>query len=166
VPTASIDMFFACTLVVSVALIATAFLAGTMQTQINNMQDLNKQDYLRTIADHMVLGYGSPANWGSTSDAPANFGLSAANSQGLFELDVDKISRLNSQNAYALTYLDVFKAARLSDIAFGVSVSQILQIDVTLSGIDTGVNVTSYTFRVSVTQDTGPINANLHCYVL
>ena len=165
-PATSIDMFFACTLVVSVALIATAFLAGTMQTQINSMQDMNKQDYLRTIADHLVSGCGSPADWGSTSDAPVSFGLSAANSQGLFELDVDKISRLNSQNAYALTYLDVFKAARLNNIAFGTSVSQILQIGVALSSIDTGVNVISYTFRVSVTQDTGPINANLHCYAL
>ena len=40
-PSVSIDTFFACTLLVSVAIVATAFLAGTMQTQIGNMQDLN-----------------------------------------------------------------------------------------------------------------------------
>ena len=164
-PATSIDMFFACTLVVSVALIATAFLAGTMQTQINSMQDLNKQDYLQTIADHIVSSYGTPVDWGSTSGVPANFGLSASNSAGLFELDVDKISRLSSQNEYSLSYFEVSRAARLNNIAFGVSLSQMMSIDVELSGTSTLGDVTTYTFTFSVRQDSGPLIADLHCYV-
>ncbi len=165
-PATTIDMFFACTLVVSVALIATAFLAGTMQTQINSMQDLNKQDYLRTIADHIVLDHGSPENWGSSDGVPTNFGLSAANAIGLSELDVDKVTRLNNQNAYALSYLEVFDAARLNNIAFGASVSQILQIEVVASGNTSMGDITTYTFQVSVSDDSGPISSILHCYAL
>ncbi|MCJ7763055.1 hypothetical protein MUP38_06345 [Candidatus Bathyarchaeota archaeon] len=165
-PATSIDMFFACTLVVSVALIATAFFAGTMQTQINSMQDLNKYAYLQTIADHIVSSCGSPVDWGSGSSVPVNFGLSLNNSAGLFELDIDKLSRLSSQNMYALSYPDISKAARLTNIAFGVSLSQMLSIDVVLSGNTTVSGFTTYTFTVLVSQDSGPLSANLQGYLV
>jgi len=97
-PTVSIDTFFACSLIVSVALLATASLVGTMQTKINSLQDLNKDDYLRTIAEHIVTSYGTPVDWGSSSVVPSAFGLSDSDSSHLYELDIDKISRLNSQN--------------------------------------------------------------------
>ena len=165
-PASSIDMFFACTLVVSVALIAMAFVAGTMQTQINSMQDLNQESYLKGIADHLVSSYGTPENWGSTHDIPVNFGLSSSSTNCLYELDVDKISRLNSQNQHALSYMEVLNAARISNIALGVSVSQMLSIEVVLSDNSTVDDVTAYTFQVTVSQDAGPISANLHCYAL
>jgi hypothetical protein len=99
VPTSSIDTFFACSLLVSVAIITTAFLTGTMQTKFNNMQELNQQDYLRNIADYIVTNCGDPTNWGSTNSTPKSFGLSANNTYRLYELDADKITRLNSLNA-------------------------------------------------------------------
>lgn len=165
-PTISIDTFFACALLVSVAIIATAFMAGTMQTQINGMQDLNKQDYLQTIANHIVSSYGSPENWGSSGAVPADFGLSSANSQGLCQLDADKVTRLNSQNTYALSVLQVFAATKLNNIAFGVSISQFLQITVTLSNNVTEGDMTAYTFQIAVYQNSEPVDANLHCYIV
>ncbi len=165
-PTVTIDTFFACSLLVSVAIIATAFMAGTMQTQINSMQNINKQDYLRTIADHIVSSYGAPVDWGSTNSIPVNFGLSDSKSAGSFELDIDKISRLSSQNEYSLSYPEISKAARLTNIAFGVSLTQMLSIDVEPSGNTTLDDVTEYTFTVSVRQESGPVAAGLRCYVL
>lgn len=164
-PTSSIDTFFACSLIVSVAIIATAFLAGTMQTQIGNMQDLNKQDYLQNIADHIVTSCGDPTNWGSTYDAPNSFGLSTSNPDRLYELDIDKITRLNSLNEYALSYPSAFIAARLNNIAFGVTISQMIYLNIELLGNSTLGNVTEYTFQISASQDTGPVSANLHYYI-
>jgi hypothetical protein len=165
-PANSIDTFFACTLVVSVALIATAFLAGTMHTQISSMQDLNKQDYLQTIADHIASGCGAPTDWGSSGSIPDSFGLSASNAAGLWILDTDKVTRLNSQNIYALAYPQVSQAAKLNNIAFGASIAQMLQIEITpLSNSTTG-DVSSYTFQVAVSGDAGPVNANLHYYAV
>jgi hypothetical protein len=166
VPTSSIDTFFACSLIVSVAIIATAFLAGTMQTQINNMQDLNQQDYLRNISDHIVTSCGDPTNWGSTSNVPTSFGLSTNNIDSLYELDADKITRLNSLNEYALSYYSAFTAARLNNIAFGVSVSQILDVNIELIENSTLGNVTEYTFQILVSQDTGPVRADVHSYII
>jgi hypothetical protein len=163
-PAISIDTFFACSLLVSVAIISTAFMAGTLQVQINSMQDLNKEDYLHGIADRIVSSYGAPKDWGSASGVPTDFGLASSTSAGLYTLDIDKISRLNSQNEYSLSYAEISWASRLYDIAFGVSVSQMLAINVELSGNSSTGNTTSYTFKVSVSQDAGPVSANLRCY--
>lgn len=165
-PTETIDTFFACSLIVSVAILATAFLAGTMQTQINSTQDLNKQDYLQKIADHIVSSCGSPVNWGTASGTPTSFGLATNTSAGLYELDIDKLSRLSNQNAYALSYPNISKAARLTNIAFGVSLSQMLSIDIELSGNSSTSGFTTYTFTISVSQNSRPLSTDLQCYLV
>ena len=164
-PTVSIDTFFACSLIVSVALLATASLAGTMQTRINSLQDLNKDDYLRTIAEHVVTSYGTPVDWGSSNAVPTTFGLSDSDSSHLYELDIDKISRLNSQNSYSLSYFQVSNAARLNNIALGISLSQMLSITLMPSAKTTVGDETAYTFKISVSQASWPTSASLHCYV-
>ena len=165
-PAISIDTFFACALLVSVALLATASLAGTMQTQINSMQDLNKEAYLRNIAEHLVTSDGTPVNWGATSAVPDGFGLSDCDSSYLYAIDVDKINRLNNQSDYALSYFQVAQATRLNNIALGISVSQMLSITVTLSDTSSIADETAYTFRISVSQASGPLIAALQCYVV
>jgi len=166
VPAISIDTFFACSLIVSVALLATASLAGTMQDQINSMQDLNKDAYLRNIAENLVKCYGTPPDWGSAGTVPNTFGLADSESSHLYALDIDKVSRLNSQNSYALSYFQVSVAARLNNIALGISVSQMLSITATLSGTSSVGDETAYTFEVAVSQASGPTSAALQCYVV
>jgi hypothetical protein len=166
VPAISIDTFFACSLLVSVALLATASLVGTMQDRITAMQDLNKADYLRNIAEHLVTGQGTPVDWGASGAVPSSFGLAASDSPYLYALDIDKISRLNSQNSYSLSYAQASVAGRLNNIALGISVSQMLSITVTLSGNSSIGDETAYTFQVSVSQASGPISAALQCYVV
>jgi hypothetical protein len=165
-PTVSIDTFFACSLIVSVALLATASFAGTMQIRINSMQDLNKDDYLKTIAEQIVTRAGTPEDWGSSnSTIPENFGLDSGTSPYLYELDIDKITRLSSQSNYSLSYFQVSQAARLDNLALGISISQMLTITTELSANTTAGDATTYTFTISVSQAQGPINASLHCYV-
>jgi hypothetical protein len=165
-PTTAIDTFFACTLIVAIAVISTVYIVGTMQTQIESTQNLNQESYLRGIADHIVTGYGIPLNWGTTIAIPTNLGLSLYSSDNLYELEIDKITRLNDQNQYALSYIEALTGAKISNIAFGLSLSQMLSIDVTLSSNNTIGDVTEYTFQVAVSQEAGPVKANLHCYAL
>jgi hypothetical protein len=165
-PAISIDTFFACSLVVSVALLATASLAGTMQAQINNLQDLNKDGYLRTIAEHLVTSDGTPVDWGSSGAVPNSFGLSDSDSSYLYALDIDKISRLNNQNGYALSYFQVSQTARLNNIALGISISQMLSITATISANISIGDETAYTFEISVSQASGQTSAALQCYVV
>jgi hypothetical protein len=166
VPAISIDTFFACSLIVSVALLATASLAGTMQDRITAMQDLNKEDYLRNIAEHLVTSYGTPVDWGAVGAVPSSFGLADSEFSYLYALDIDKISRLNSQNSYGLSYVQASGASRLTNIALGISVSQMLSITATLSANSSMGDETAYTFKISVSQASGPTSAALQCYVV
>ena len=128
-PTSSFDTFFACTIIVAAALIGTAFLCSTMQTRIDSTQDINKDSFLKAIADRIVTNPGAPANWGSTSSVPVDFGLAASDSTLPYEVDIDKISRLNSTDNYSLSYSDLETAAKLSNIALGITVSQIMTVN-------------------------------------
>jgi len=164
-PSTSIDTFFACTIIVAIALIATAFLTTTMQTSINSTQDINKDCYLQAIADHIVTSPGVPANWGESSGVPQDFGLASASSTNPYELDMDKITRLNSQNYYSLSYFDMANAAQLSNIAMGIAVSQIMTINIEqTSNVSAGGYVSCY-FAVLTSIDSEPTSATLNCYV-
>jgi hypothetical protein len=165
VPSTSIDTFFACTIIVAVALIATAFLSSTMQTSINNTQDINKDSYLKAIADHIITNPGAPVNWGTSSSVPADFGLAAGSSTIPFELDIDKITRLNNLNSYSLSYFDMANAAKLNNIALGITVSQVMSINIEQISNSTG-NDASFTFAILTSIDSEPTSASLNCYVV
>lgn len=166
-PATSIDTFFACALVVSVVVASIAALSGILGAQINSVQDLNQDEYFRALSENMLWNPGTPTNWGMISSAvPQTLGLAEQNSLLANELDADKICRLNDQNAFSLTYLDILGAARLKNVALGISVSQLLDISVSLFSNSTLGDVTAYTFSVFVGQDGIPVEASLHCYAI
>ena len=162
-PASSFDTFFACTIIVAAALIGMAFLGSTMQTRISSTQDINKDSYLKAIADYIIMNPGSPSEWGSSSVSPIDFGLASSLPHNAFELDVDKICRLNNLNNYSLSYLDLSKAAKLN-IALGIEVSQLLTIKIIQSSNSTVGSDTSFTFQISANIDSKPTSASLHCY--
>ncbi len=164
-PTSSFDTFFACTILVAAALIGTAFLASTIQTRIASTEDLNKDSYLKAIADHIITSTGSPADWGANSALPVDFGLAEASQTAPYELDIDKISRLNNLNIHSLSYADMENTAKLSNIALGIAVSQIMTLNVSQYSNSTVGGDTSFTFTVSASIDSKPAAATLHCYV-
>jgi len=145
---------------------ATAFLTSTLQTNIDSTQVVNKGSYLRAIADYIVTNPGSPINWGSTSGVPVVFGLAANPSSIPYELDVDKVSRLNNQSNYSLAYPDIENAAKLSNIALGIKISQIMDINIEQSNNNTVDGNVSFTFTVLTNIESKPRSASLHCYVI
>ena len=163
-PTSSFDTFFACTIIVAVALIGTAFLGSTMQTRIVSTQEINKDSYLKAVADRIITNTGTPANWGTSNAVPDDFGLAAITSTSSYELDMDKISRLNNLNNYSLSYADMANAANLN-IALGITVSQLMTVKVLQSSNFTSGSNTSFTFTISTSIDSKPASASLHCYI-
>ncbi|MGB8780001.1 MAG: hypothetical protein WCD81_05055 [Candidatus Bathyarchaeia archaeon] len=166
-PSISIDTFFACTFMVSVVIIATVSVTGTMVTRIDSWKNLNEESYLKAIADSILSSAGTPSNWGSDPNVkPEEFGLAAENLASPGELDLDKVCRLNPQNDFALSYMDILNASRLTDLAMGISISQMMNIDVSLFSNSSQGDSTTYVFRISVSQDSGPTASTLHCYVV
>lgn len=164
-PTSSFDTFFACTIIVVAVLIGTAFLSTTMHTRIVSTQDINKNGYLKAIADHIITSPGSPVVWGTSRALPADFGLASSPSTSAYELDMDKISRLNSLNVYSLSYADMENASKLNNIALSIKVSQLMSVNVLQTESLAIGSDTSFTFTVSTRIDSEPTSASLHCYV-
>lgn len=166
-PAISIDTFFACLLMVSMVMVATVLSTGILDSRINNLQDLNQDEYFRAVSENILLNPGRPLNWGSNSSViPEAFGLARNGSLRFGELDIDKICRLNDQNAFGLTYLDILGAARLSDVALRLSISQLLSILVDVFSNTTLEDSVEYTFKISVSEDYMPVSASLHCYLI
>jgi hypothetical protein len=165
VPTTSIDAFFACTLLVAVAIIVTASFASAMQTNIESFQGVNDQNYLKTAAEQIVQTAGSPGNWGSTGNVPDSFGLAKVGGQA-YELDCDKICRLSSHCTNALTYKDVSDSARLYNLAFALSIAPMLTITLQPTGNTTNDAETIYNFQISVTANQNPTAATIQSYII
>jgi len=165
-PAVSIDTFFACSLIVAVVVVSMVATTMIVTPYLSSLHDLNEEEYLQKIVDHLTVNAGSPAGWGQNQTAtPEAFGLAEDGSFG-YELDRDKVSRLNSQNTYALNYLQILQALRLEKVALRISFSQILDVSVTLNSNETVGDSTTYSFDVSVSRDGAPVAANLHCYIV
>ena len=165
-PTSSFDTFFACTIIVAVALIGTAFLGSTMQDRIASTQDINKDNYLKALADRIVTNPGSPTDWETKSALPEDFGLASISSYSPYELDIDKICRLNNLNNYSLSYPELSNAYKLNNLALGIKVSQFITVKIQQSSNFTEGGVTSFSFTVTTSIDSKPTSADLHSYVV
>jgi hypothetical protein len=165
-PTSSFDTFFACTIIVAAALIGMAFLGSTMETRIVSTQDINKDSYLKAIADRIVTNPGSPTDWGTNSALPVDFGLASNHSYNPYELDMDKICRLNKLNNYSLSYPELSIASKLNNLALGIRVSQLISVNIQQSSNFTEGGVTSFSFTVSTSIDSKPTSTDLHSYVV
>ena len=166
-PTSSFDTFFACTIIVAAALIATGYICSTMQVRIDNTQDINQKSYLQAIADHIITSPGTPNDWGSESNEnPTDLGLAANTATIPYQLDVDKISRLNNLNNFSLSYFDMENTRELKNIALGISVSQIMDITVVQTGNYTSNNTTYFTLSVSTSIESQPSSAIVNGYVI
>ncbi len=138
----------------------------TLQARIASTDDVNKDSYLTAIADRIVTYPGSPNDWGKRQDVPQDFGLAASASNGANELDIDKISRLSSQNRYALGYVELVNAAQLNDMALGITVSQVMTLTIEQSSSHTVGSETYSTVHVWSSINSKPTGANLHCYLI
>ncbi len=164
-PTSSFDTFFACTIILAAALIATGFVTSTMQTRIDDTKNINQQSYLQAIADHIVNSPGTPGNWGTSSLVPTDFGLAANPSSLAFTIDADKVTRLNSLNNASISYIELENAAKLNNLALGITLSQIMTINLEpTSNYTSGSNIYA-TFAVATSIDSEPVSASLNAYV-
>ncbi len=118
-PAISIDTFFACSLMVLLTLSAMVASSKLLYPYINNAVDVNLVERFREASKYMLLSEGSPADWGQhDSTILKQFGLARAGSDAAYELDIDKVSRLNGENLYAMSYDQIFAALKMSDVSF------------------------------------------------
>ena len=133
---------------------------------MNGTQNINKDSYLQAIANGIIANPGAPIDWGSNKGVPVDFGLASNSSVLPYELDIDKISRLNNLNNYSLSYPNMAIAAKLNNIALGITVSQVMTIDIEKSSTTTVGNDESFVFTILTSIDSEPNSASINCYVV
>lgn len=164
-PGSSIDTFFACIILVAAAVIATSFMAGTLYSRINAVQDVNQDSYLKAIADRLIADAGNPTDWGTKNGVPTDFGLAVSNPSIPFELDQDKISRLNGLNNKSLSYFGIIQSAKLYNIALKIAVSQVMDVSIQQTKNVTGGGNISFTFSIAANTNSIQTSATMHGYV-
>jgi len=146
---------------------AMAITSMTLTPYLNELSHKNDVERYEHLAKYILLNPGMPSNWGSDPEVvPSSFGLAFANSPFPYQLDVDKVSRLNDENAYSLTYLQVLEAFGVRDVGLRMEIKPLFDLSVDLVSNSTEGNETTYTFDVVTRKSELPISAQLSCYVI
>lgn len=166
-PAISIDTFFACSLMVLLVLSAMAATANLSSPIISGAFDAEASRRFREIAEHMLLSVGEPPNWGQNGQTvPETFGLAKADADNPYELDIDKVSRLNGENLYALSYAQIFKSLGIQDATFSLEIKPFFDTHVNLLKIFAGLDETTYEFEVYTSKNGAQVSAVLRHYVI
>jgi len=146
---------------------AIAITSITLNPYLNELSHKNDVERYQQLARFILLNPGTPPNWGSTPEVvPTSFGLALANSSYPYQLDVDKVSRLNDENVYSLTYPQILEALGVRDVALRIEIKPLFDLSVDLVSNSTEGNETTYTFRILTKKSESPISAQLSCYVI
>ena len=166
-PTISVDTFFACSLMVLLVLSAMANTSRILSPYVNNEVDVNAAERYREISSYMLLNEGTPPDWGKNSTAiPETFGLARYASETPYELDIDKVTRLNSENLYAVNYARLFTSLKMPDVSFRLEIKPVFETRASLTATFEGADETTYEFEILTQKHGNPVEADLKCYVV
>jgi hypothetical protein len=148
-------------LIVLSAMIGASKLLMPYSEQISR----NSADKYQKLFQYILANSGAPSNWGNNGETvPTSFGLAKSNSTTPYELDIDKISKLNNQNAYALTYRQIVESLGMQDVTLRLEVTTFFNVTATLTNTSSNGTQTAYTFEVVAKKSESPVQASLHCY--
>ncbi|MEM3699469.1 MAG: hypothetical protein QXL57_01170 [Candidatus Bathyarchaeia archaeon] len=166
-PTISVDTFFACSLMVLLVLSAMAASTMLLSPYINSVSNENMAKRYGEIAKYLLLNVGEPRDWGKISQTiPETFGLAKADSAVPYELDIDKVSRLNGENLYALSYANIFSILKMTDVSFRIELKPIFEVTINHVATYPSINETTYQFEILTKKHGVPVQAELRGYVI
>ena len=166
-PSSSVDTFLACSVMILLVLSAMVGTSKLMAPYLDDLANRDSTDRFQHLASNLLLTTGSPSNWGQLkSTVPSPFGLARADAVIPYELDPDKVTRLNSQNVYALAYSDLWQAYGVNDASFQIEIKMLFALSVKLVSSSTQGSQTAYEFEVRAEKSGVPISADLKSYVV
>ena len=164
-PTSSVDTFLACSLMLLLIVSAMAGMTKILQPHISHLTDRDDGSWHQGFYEYLLLSSGNPQNWGEIKESsPSTFGL-ASLTQKPYELDPDKVSRLNSENVYSLTYQEILKALGTSDFSLNIKVQPLFEVSINLTASHIEGDTTIYTFRMTTAKSGYALAASLKCYI-
>jgi len=166
-PTTTIDTLLSCFVMVSLVLSSMVGVYTVVHPFLQEQQSWYKTQVNQKLAEYLLLEPGYPVNWGSDlTTSLTDFGLAKSGFATPFELDIDKVTRLNSENVYNVSFLDVFSALGTQDRPFRITVKPVFDVTVNLTSKQERLTDTVYHFQVHTEKSNLPIAANLSCYAV
>ncbi len=165
-PTSSVDTFFACSLMVILIVSAMVGTGKIVQPYLDNLSNTNGVECHKGLAEYLLLSTGETPDWGKIADSvPTTFGLASETRQP-YELDLDKVSRLNSDNTYSISYPEILGALGTKDISLNIKIEFLFEVSINLISSQTGEAETTYTFQISTSKSGFPVMSLLKCYAV
>jgi hypothetical protein len=131
-----------------------------------NEADSDAAERLREISKYMLLNVGLPSDWGQLNQTtPEAFGLARSDFAN-YQLDIDKVSRLNSKNAYSIGYVQAFTSLNVPDVSFRIGIKPVFDIDVNLTRTITQGSETTYEFVILTKKHGSFVQTFLKCYLV
>lgn len=159
-PTASID--FTLATFTMIFLVMGAISGINMIAEPYFEQVAHDQERYGHLGRHILLSQGNPSDWGF-GDIPTSLGFSSGG--GAYELDIDKVTRMNPSNAYAINYSSLWQALGVDDVSFRIKVDTLFDLALNLTSSQGQGNATVYTFSALTASSGYPIQAQLSYYI-
>jgi len=166
-PASSIDTFLACSIMIVLVLAAMMSTSNNLRPSMNELLHRNDAERFLSLAQLLLLNKGTPTNWGSLRDVvPESLGLADSVSFLPYHLDIDKVTRLNSDNIYSLSYSQLWQSLGVSDVSFWLEIKTVFNLSITLNSVIGEVNETTYQFDIYAEKFGAPVLASLRSYVV
>ena len=159
-PTATIDLFLASSAMILMVVGAIYGVNLAVEPYLGDRGALLER--YQQIERYMLLSRGEPEDWGIVG-APTVLGF--ASFRGVYELDIDKVTRLNPSNAYALNYSQLWLALGIDDVSFRIRVDTLFNLTLSMASSQLQGSNTTYTFNASTTRRGYPLPADVRYYV-
>jgi len=166
-PTVSLDTLLASSVMICLVLSSMVGVFTAVQPFIKYQTSSYDVETSRRLAEYLLLETGSPNDWGAeTNETLVSFGLAKENASAPFELDIDKVTRLNERNRYNLSFLEAFTALNTKDKPFRIIIKPIFNVTVTLSSQTEEISEITYHFNISTKRSNLPVAASFQCYAV
>lgn len=163
-PVDSVDTFLSCSLMILIVLSAMIG-ASKLTMPYANQLARNSAEKYQKLFQYILGNSGTPSSWGSdNTTVPTSFGLASSDSSSAYELDIDKITRLNNRNEYALTYWQIIESLGMQDVTLRVEVNTLFSVSANLINSSVNGAETNYIFQIVARKSETPVQASLRCY--
>jgi hypothetical protein len=152
-------------LLVLAAMVSTS---NILRPYLNSAGNEDSAERYRELAKYLLLNTGAPSDWGQDGQTlPTSLGLAEAGEASLpYELDVDKVSRLNSRSVYSLRYYQMFDAVGMPDVSFRIRIQPIFEVSTNLTAVFPSDNATAYQFEILTHKHGVAFDSDLACYAI
>ena len=159
-PTAAIDFSLA-SFAMIIVVIGAIFGVNLIVSTYFDEPTLSQERY-QQIGKYILLNEGEPSNW-SLGRIPLNLGLAKYGNP--YDLDLDKVTRLNQLNKYSINYSIAWHALGIDDVSFRLEVDLLFDITLNLTSSKKQGDTTSYNFSAKTTQNGYPIPCQVKYYI-